>query len=185
MERVFERILSEKIALAGDFSQGGKLMVLFFISMMAAAISFGILYTYLVRMPVLFMTRVFTKQINGDESKEMEGVFPEKAQKVIWYPLKIVFFLGETYIQAGWGAYCVLRALRVINERGLTQGWGVHIAAFLACLSALGYLAHKEPRKDIAVMIQSSIAMGSYMVYCLVPTALEQYYPWLVSYFHF
>ncbi|AER66896.1 hypothetical protein Tlie_1165 [Thermovirga lienii DSM 17291] len=159
-------------------------MVLFFISMLAASISFGVLYTYLVRMPVLFVTRVFASLVGNDGEGVMEEATSHKVLKTVWYPLKAVFFLGETYIQAGWGAYCVLRALEAISSRGLTQGWGFHVAAFIACLSALGYLAHKEPRKDITVVIQSSIAMGSYVVYCLVPRALEQYYPWLVSHFH-
>jgi len=158
-------------------------MVFFFFSMLAAAISFGVLYTYIVRMPVLFVTRFFTGQIQEEEEKTAEEVIPGKMLKTLWYPLKGVLFLGETYIQAGWGAYCVLRAFKAINERSLTQGWGFHVAAFTACLAALGYLAHKEPRKDITVVIQSSIAMGSYVVYCLVPRALEQYYPWLVAHF--
>jgi hypothetical protein len=97
--------------------------------------------------------------------------------------LRTILFLGETYILAGWGAYCVLRAYEAIEKAGVKPGWGYHVTAFIVCIGALGYLARKEPRKDILSTIQSCVGMGSYIVFCITPGALSTYYPWLLSFF--
>lgn len=170
-----------------EFQFGGpSMLVLFALSLGAAAITFGIAYSYLVRMPVLFLTKVFQGgrgEGPGDAMSEEEETLPPVARRSLWYPLRGVLFLGETYIQAGWGAYCVLRAYEAIEKAQAQPGWGYHVAAFLVCIAMLGYLARKEPRKDILSIIQSCIAMGSYIVFCITPWALSAYYPWLVSFF--
>jgi len=171
---------------------GHGMLVLFFFSISAAAITFGIAYSYGVRYPVLFLTKAF----RGGGLQEEQGNVPETdnedpdeenipplAGKLLWYPLRTILFLGETYILAGWGAYCVLRAYEAIEKAGVKPGWGYHVTAFIVCIGALGYLARKEPRKDILSTIQSCVGMGSYIVFCITPGALVTYYPWLLSFF--
>ncbi len=169
---------------------GGRgMLVLFFFSISAAAITFGIVYSYGVRYPVLFLTKAFRGELREEQGDvlEKEGTaeenIPPLAGKLLWYPLRAVLFLGETYILAGWGAYCVLRAYEAIEKAGVKPGWGYHVTAFIVCIGALGYLARKEPRKDILSIIQSCVGMGSYIVYCITPGALATYYPWLLSFF--
>lgn len=163
------------------------MLVLFFFSLSAAAITFGIAYSYGVRLPVLFLTKAFksdTWSSDNELNAEVdEEEIPPAARKIIWYPLRTILFLAETYIQAGWGAYCVLRAYEAISKAGLQSGWGYHIAAFFLCVGALGYLARKEPRKDLLSIVQSCIGMGSYLVFCITPGALATYYPWLLGFF--
>jgi hypothetical protein len=170
---------------------GHGMLVLFFFSIGAAAITYGIAYSYGVRYPVLFLTKAFrgeSREEQGDPSESGKGdseeeTIPPRIGKILWYPLRTVLFLGETYIQAGWGAYCVLRAYEAIAKAGVKPGWGYHVTAFIVCIGALGYLARKEPRKDILSIIQSCVGMGSYIVFCITPQALSTYYPWLVSFF--
>ncbi len=159
-------------------------MILFFFSISAAAITFTLFYSWCVQKPVNLVSSFFQGEARPEETSlgEFEKL-PPAFRPMIWYPLKGVLFLGETYIQAGWGAYCVLRAYRVISEAGTGTGWNYHTVAFIACIGALGYIARREPRKDILTVIQSCVAMGSYIVFCLTPKALGTYYPWLVNYF--
>lgn len=158
--------------------------ILFFFSISAAAITFTLFYTWCVQKPVLIVSRSFQGEARTEETSlgEVEKL-PKAVMPLVWYPLKVVLFLGETYIQAAWGAYCVLRVFKAMGEAGLESGMPFHIAAFVACIGALGYVARKEPRKDILTVIQSCIGMGSYMVFVLNRSALSTYYPWLVDYF--
>ncbi|MFA5621802.1 MAG: hypothetical protein WC948_03780 [Thermovirgaceae bacterium] len=91
--------------------------------------------------------------------------------------------MGETYILAGWGAYCVLRVFEAMGKAGVERGMAFHLPGFVACIGALGYLARKEPRKDILTIIQSCVGMGSYLVFVMNRPALLTYYPWLVNFF--
>lgn len=158
--------------------------VLFFFSISAAAITFTLFYTWCIQKPVLIVSRFFQDQERPEETSLGEfDKLPPAVLPLVWYPLKVVLFLGETYIQAGWGAYCVLRVFRAMNEAGIDRGMGYHVAAFVACIGALGYIARSEKRKDIMTVIQSCVAMGSYIVFVLNRGAISTYYPWLLDYF--
>jgi len=161
------------------------MLVLFFFSISAAAMTFTLFYTWCVQKPVVMISRFFQGEERPEETPLGEfDRLPPAFRPIVWYPLKGVLFLGETYIQAGWGAYCVLRAFRAISETGQGTGWGYHVVAFIACIGALGFIARRESRKDILTVIQSCIAMGSYIVFCLTPRAFASYYPWLQKMFN-
>jgi hypothetical protein len=158
--------------------------VLFFFSISAAAVTFTLFYTWCIQKPFLYVSRSFQGQETPEDTSLGEfDKLPPAVLPLVWYPLKVVLFLGETYIQAAWGAYCVLRVFRAMGEAGLERGMVYHVAAFAACIGALGYIARSEKRKDILTVIQSCIAMGSYIVFVLNRGAIAAYYPWLVSYF--
>lgn len=159
------------------------MIFLFAFSISAAAITFMLFYTWCVQLPANYLTRFFGGASANVEDETMDESLPPHIKPFIWFPLKGVLFLGETYIQAGWGAYCVLRSYEAITKAGVRPGWGYHFVAFVSCLAALGYIARKEKRKDILSIIQSCIGMGSYIVFCLSPGALSDYYPWLVAFF--
>lgn len=160
------------------------MLILFFFSISAAAVTFTLFYTWCIQKPVTMTSRFF----QGEECPEETSLgdfdrLPPPFKPFVWYPLKGVLFLGETYIQAAWGAYCVLRAFKAIREAGTATGWGYHVVAFVACIGALGFIARKESRKDILTVIQSCVGMGSYIVFCLTPKAFATYYPWLLRLF--
>lgn len=154
--------------------------VLFFFSISASAVTFTLFYIWCIQKPVVMVSRFFQGEERPEETPLGEfDKLPPAFKPLVWYPLKGVLFLGETYIQAGWGAYCVLRAFKAIREAGAGTGWSYHAVAFVACIGALGFIARRENRKDILTVIQSCVAMGSYMVLCLAPNAFGTYYPWL------
>ena len=158
--------------------------VLFFLSMSGAAITFALFYTWCIQKPVMTVMRLFQGEDRFGEAPPGEtGKIQPSFLPLVWYPLRVVFFLGETYILAAWGAYCILRTFEAMQKAGIERGPAFHIPAFIACIGALGYLARKEPRKDILTIIQSCIGMGSYLVFVLNRAALMTYYPWLVDLF--
>lgn len=158
--------------------------VLFFLSMSGAAITFALFYTWCIQKPVLTVNRFFRGENRPGEAPFGEdATLPPTVLPLIWYPLRVVLFLGETYILAGWGAYCVLRVFEAMGKAGVERGMAFHLPGFVACIGALGYLARKEPRKDILTIIQSCVGMGSYLVFVMNRPALLTYYPWLVNFF--
>ena len=158
--------------------------ILFFLSMSGAAITFALFYTWCIQKPVMTVMRFFQGEDLPEEAPYGETEkLPPAVLPLVWYPMRIVFFFGETYILAAWGAYCILRTLEAMQKAGIEKGPAFHVPAFIACVGALGYLARKEPRKDILTIIQSCIGMGSYLVFVLNRAALMTYYPWLVDFF--
>ncbi len=161
------------------------MLFIFIFSISAAAVTFTLFYTWCIQKPIVMISRFFQGYERPEETSLGEiDKLPPAIQPFVWYPLKGVLFLGETYIQAGWGAYCVLRAFKAIREADVATGWGYHVVAFMACIGALGFIARRESRKDILTVIQSCVAMGSYIVFCLTPKAFATYYPWLQRLFN-